>query len=98
MTYKIKYLPSFSRDINNIAAALSAYTSKTKRLLKEMDKKLLLLEDNPFMCPAFHAYPKYRKMVLEDHLLFYTVNEKEHVVNVHHILYARMDIERRLKD
>jgi len=97
MKYSIKYLPSLSRDIHQIAEALTEYPDKARRLLKEMDEKLLKLVDTPFMCPAFHARPMYRKMVLEDHLLFYTVDKQRHEVRACRILYAKMDTARQLE-
>jgi len=98
MKYSIKYLPSFSRELHKIALALEKYPAKAKRLLKEVDEKLRLLEDTPFMCEVYHPRPKYRRMVLEDHFLFYAVCEEEMIVCVHHILYSKMDIEQRLRD
>jgi len=98
MKYTVKHLPSLSRDIHKIAEALVEYTDKARRLLKEMDEKLILLENTPFMWPVFQARPKYRKMVLEEHLLFYTVDAKEHIVWACRILYFKMDATRHIKD
>ena len=97
MKYTVKYLPSFSRDLNKIAKALEEYPTKAMRLFKEMDEKLLLLKNAPKMYPIFNARPKYRKMTLEDHLLFYTLDEQSKEVKVCHILYARVDIPRYLR-
>ncbi|MCL2188654.1 MAG: type II toxin-antitoxin system RelE/ParE family toxin [Defluviitaleaceae bacterium] len=97
MKFNINYLPSFARDLHKIAKALEPYPNKAARLLKEMDEKLLLLEDTPMMCPIFYDRPKYRKMILEDHVLFYTVDEGAYAVRVHHILYARSNISDYIK-
>lgn len=91
MKYTIEYLPSLSRDIYQISETLARYPNKAKRLFKEMDEKLLCLTDTPFMWEIFHAQPKYRKVVLEDHLLFYTVDEEQRIVRVCRILYHRMN-------
>ena len=96
MKYKVKYLPSLARDIHRISEALEEYPEKAKRLFQEMDEKILRLEDMPLMCPIFHARPKYRKMALEDHLLFYTVDTSRHEVKLHRILYSKMDAARHL--
>jgi plasmid stabilization system protein ParE len=98
MQYKVKFLPSLSRDIHRIAEALVEYPDKARRLLKEMDENLLRLEDMPLMWPVFHARPKYRKMVLEDHLLFYTVDEQKREVRACRIFYFKMDVARHLKN
>ena len=97
MKYRVKYLPSLARDIHRISEVLEEHPDKAKRLFQEMDEKILKLEDMPLMCPIFHARPKYRKMVLEDHLLFYTVDAVRHEVKLHRILYSKMDAEWHLK-
>ena len=96
MRYSIKYLPSVARDMERIAEALTRYPNKAKRLFSEIDKKLLKLEDMPFVWPVFQARPNYRRMVLEDHLLLYTVDEQEHVVKICCVLYGKMDALRYL--
>ena len=97
MGYKIKYLPRMVKDIHEVGVALEDYPAKAKRLLKEMDEKLQILKEMPFMWPVFKPRPKYRKMVLEEHLLFYTVDEDRHEVKVHRILYEKKDATRHLK-
>jgi len=92
MAYEVKYLPIAERDIVHIDEALSQYPNKTKRLFRELDKKLKALENMPYMWPVYQAKPVYRKMVLEDHLLFYTVDETDHLVIVYRVLYDKMDI------
>ena len=96
MKYKIKYLPSLARDIYRISEALEQHPEKAKRLIKEMDEKLLQLEDMPRIWPIFHARPKYRKMILEDHLLFYTVDDISYEVKAYRILYYKMNAEQHL--
>ena len=98
MKYSVKYLPSLARDILRISEALEEYPDKAKRLFQEMDGKILKLEDMPLMCPIFHARPKYRMMVLEGHILFYTVDAIRHEVKLHRILYSKMDVPRYLGD
>ena len=96
MKYKVKYLPSLARDIHRISVALQQYPEKAKRLIKELDEKLLQLEDMPHVWPVFHARPKYRKMLLEDHLLFYTVDDMSYEVKACRIFYHKMNVEQHL--
>jgi len=72
------------------------YPNKAKRLFQEIDKNLKSLEDMPYLYPVYQRNPKYRRMVLEDHLLFYYVDENKHEVKVYRILYDKMDIENQL--
>ena len=92
MKYKVSYLPIASLDIRRIEEALTDYPQKAKRLFQEMDKKLRMLENMPNMWPVYHADSKYRQMVLEDHLLFYLVDETEKKVTIYRVLYNKMDI------
>jgi plasmid stabilization system protein ParE len=96
MKYKVKYLPVADRDILRISDALLDYPNKAKRIFKEMEEKLVLLEDMPYMWPVYQVKPKYRRMVLEDHLLFYFVDEDEREVKVFRVLYDKMDIARQV--
>jgi len=55
MKYTVKYLPSLHRDIYRIGEVLTEHPKKARRLLKEMDEKLLQLEDMPFIWPIFSS-------------------------------------------
>jgi len=92
MKFKVTYLPIFNSDILRITEVLADYPKKAKRIFKEMEKKLLMLEDMPNMWAVYHANPKYRQMILEDHLLFYFVDEDERKIKVYRILYEKMDV------
>ena len=96
MKYKVEYLPIADRDIAALSDALADYPNKAMRVFLEMEKKLKHLEDMPYMWPAYQLKPEYRRMVLEDHLLFYTVDEDEHRVKVYRILYDKMDIPKHM--
>ena len=50
----------------------------------------------PYSCPAYQIKPEYRLMVLEDHILFYMVDENERKIKVYRILYGRMDIPKHI--
>ena len=92
MKYDVVYLPIAKLDIINISEALSEYPSKAKRLFQELEKKIALLENLPYMWPEYHARPEYRRMVLEDHLLFYAVDEDNRKIKVYRVLYSKIDI------
>ena len=92
MKYRISYLPKFDQDILRIGEALADYPNKAKRLFQEIEKKLRMLESMPYIWPAYNANPKYRQMVLEDHLLFYLIDENTYKVKIYRILYSKMDI------
>ena len=92
MKYKIVYLPIAIRDIIRIDDALLVYPSKAKRIFHELDSKVADLGEMPYMWLVYQANTEYRRMILEDHLLFYKVDEDEHKVKIFRILYGKMNI------
>ena len=92
MKYKVIYLPIANRDIIKIDDALTKYPNKAKRIFKEMDSKVTNLKEMPYMWPVYQAKAEYRRMVLEDHLLFYKVDDDEYKIRIYRVLYDKMDI------
>lgn len=97
--YKIKLLPTARIDLGDMIDYLSEYSLETA--LKQYDRvidKINALKEFPFMC---EEYPievmgfRYRRMVIDKYLVFYIVKEK--VVEIHRILYAKIDITKQLK-
>ena len=77
MTYKIKYLPLAVQDLNEIARYLSGFYPKTaRRVLKELREKITKLGDTPKMCEVYRLDPAYRRMVVDQYLVFYRVNDE----------------------
>jgi len=98
MKYKTSYLPVANRDIIRIDNALLDYPNKAKKLFNEIENKVKDLENMPYMWPVYQPKPEYRRMVLEDHLLFYKVDEGENMVKIFRILYSKMDILKQLNE
>ena len=96
MKYKPIYLPIANYDIARIDEVLSDYPDKAARIFHDMDKKVTLLEELPYMWPVYLAKPEYRRMILEDYQLFYKVDESSHKVRIFRILYSKMDIPEHL--
>ena len=87
MTYRIKYLPLAVQDLNDIARYLSGFYPKTaSRVLKELREKITKLGDTPKMCEVYHPDPAYCRMVVDQYLVFYRVNEEIKTVEVHRVL------------
>ena len=74
MTYKIKYLPLAVQDLNDIARYLSGFYPKTaSRVLKELREKITKSGDTPKMCEVYRLDPAYRRLVVDQYLVFYRV-------------------------
>ena len=98
MMYKIKYLPLAVQDLNDIARYLSGFYPKTaNRVLKEMRAKITKLGDTPKMYEAYCPDPAYRRMVVDQYLVFYRVNDKTKVVEIHRILRGSWNLPQYLE-
>ena len=93
MSYKILISPIFEIDLAEIDFYLSEYPKKVKRIIEKIDKALPVLANMPKIHPVYEDFPVFRKMIVEDYLIFYLVNEKEKNVEIHRLIYGRMDLK-----
>ena len=98
MPYKIDYISTFYYDVLKVEANLQDYQQKAKRIFEQLDSKLSRLVDNPEMYPIYEDYPDFRKIVIEDYLVFYAINERDRIIEIHRLIYGRMDIVRQLSE
>ena len=93
MTYKIKYLPLAVQDLNDIARYLSGFYPKTaSRVLKELREKI-----TPKMCEVYRLDPAYRRMVVDQYLVFYRVNDENRIVEIHRVLRGAWNLPQYLE-
>ena len=98
MTYKIKYLPLAVQDLNDVARYLSGFYPKTaSRVLKEIRERITKLGDNPKMCEIYSLDPSYCKMVVDQYLIFYQVNENTRIVEIHRVLRGSWNLPQYLE-
>ena len=98
MTYKIKYLPLAVQDLNDVARYLSGFYPKTaSRVLKEMRDKITKLGDTPKMCEIYPTDPVCHKMVVDQYLVFYQVNEEARIVEIHRVLRGSWNLPQYLE-
>ena len=66
------------------------------------NEKLELLRENPFIYPQYTKdllqAEVYRFIIIDNYILFYHINEDEHLVNIARILYGKRDIHSILTD
>ena len=96
MTYKLEYISTFHADISNLAENLHEYPAKAKRIIETLDKKLEALAQSPEMYQVYDDFPIFRRMPVEDYLVFYIVNERDRTVEVHRLIHGMMDISKQL--
>ena len=62
--------------------------------MEKIEQNFLRLEQNPYSCMEVHIKPTnevYRKLVIDNYIALYEVDEKYKQVVVYRVLYGRMD-------
>ena len=93
MSFKAKFLENAESDLSCIEDYLSQYyASSFREFFNKLKEKVLLLERMPYMCPVYEDDRFFRRMIINDYLLFYSVDEKRNLVIVHRIIHSKRDI------
>ena len=94
-TYKLMLLPSAKADLKQITDYLSQFYAGTAlRKYDRIIEKISYLKDTPYMCEEYPYVIRgisYRKMVVDEYLVFYTVNEDAATVEIHVIINGKMN-------
>lgn len=101
--YEISYLPVARADISDlmlyIADQLHAPESAL-RIVDAIDEAVEHLATFPYAYPVYRLVQplatEYRLLPIENYNVFYTVLEDEKIVEVHRVLYAKMDVIKKL--
>ena len=98
MLFRVEYISTFYDDVIHFESILADYPQKAKRIFQKLDKILLDLAKHPMMYPIYEYFPDFRRITIEDYLVFYTVNEKDNIIEIHRLLYGRMDIPKQISE
>ena len=80
-------------------AYLSQFYASTARNFKaKLAERVNSLKSMPLSCQAYEVDPFFRRMVVGDYLLFYSVDEKRKLVIIHRIFHHARDIDRIMVD
>ena len=63
-------------------------------LMNKIESNVLFLEKNPFMCPEVRVKPQnelYRKLVIENYVVLYQVEEENKQIVIYRALHSRRD-------
>ena len=97
MKYKVRYLVTARHDREAIRAYMNQYSSSAAtRIFEKIKRNMEYVKENPYIYEVYERRPKFRRMVVEDYLVFYQINEIEMLVDVHRILHGMMDIQKLL--
>jgi len=96
--YKAVYLPEAIDKIFKIEDYLNQHSPTAAAEFTDMvDERVEALRDHPLMCQAYDRDPFFRRMVLGDYILFYSVDEKRKLVVIHLIFHHAEDVDRNMR-
>jgi plasmid stabilization system protein ParE len=97
MKYQVTFLESARQDNKSIKKYLSRfYPGTPKRFSAKLKSYTANLMDMPYMFPVYEENRRYRKMVVANYLVFYTVDDTQHLVQIHRIIPGTWDISQHL--
>lgn len=97
-SYKVELTIAAKKDLRDIYFYISnnlKAPATADKLLDKMEAKLLTLKRNPFLYAVERNEQLKRrnlhKLIVDNYLIFYIVNEKTSTVYIVRVLYARRD-------
>jgi toxin ParE1/3/4 len=99
--HSLQYLPLARSDIRDTLLYIAEELKNPEAALLLMDKleqAILRLREFPYAHPLYHSpmrlVSETRFVPVENHLVFYTVLEPEHTVEIRRVLYDKMDMRK----
>lgn len=96
--FKLNYLPLAQKDLRDIISYIADNLKSPKAamdLIDALDSSLRRLQQFPHSCKLYQPIKsleaEYRILPVKNYLVFYVVTE--HEVEIHRIVYAKMDIK-----
>ena len=95
MEYRVKLTEQFLEDFEAICDYISnklKNINASNRLREKVIYNILLLENSPRMCTEIEktdrAERQYRRLVVNNYVILYTIDEPEKMVYIAHIYYG----------
>ncbi len=99
MMHKLKYLPLALKDLRNTTSYIVDVLKAPKAaldLVDALDTSISRLVQFPYSCRTYQPMKpleiEYRMLPVKNYMVFYVVTE--HEVEIHRIVYAKMDFEK----
>jgi addiction module RelE/StbE family toxin len=99
-SYTIKMTPKAADDLENIFQYISEELfaiSSAANILRDIEKGIMRLKEFPFSCNyVADEYLKskcYRKLIIDNYLVFYLVEEENKQVIIIRVLYGKQKYE-----
>ena len=97
MSYRVVFMEEAESDLEDIEEYLSKfYAGTARKFFSKLKKQLTTLETMPYICPEYEADPFFRKMVIDDYLLFYVVDDERKLAVVHRVFHSARDVSQQI--
>ena len=96
-TYEIVFTDTAKEELEEIYEYISEHlleVGAANRLMDKIEQSILRLEQNPYSCVEVHIKPHndvYRKLVIDNYIALYEVEENYKQVVIYRVLYGGMD-------
>lgn len=101
--YTIEYLTIARRDMVDIAKYIGvklANPDAAERLAEKMIESAENLRDMPYKCPIYIPVKplkyEYRKLIVQNYIMFYRIDEDKKLVTIARVVYSGRDYEKLL--
>lgn len=97
--YTLEYLPTAKKDMSEIAEYIGIKLSNpaaADRPAEKMVSEAEKLTDMPYKCGVYIS-PRplkyeYRKLLVNNYIMFYYVNESKKIITIARVLYAKRNL------
>jgi len=96
--YSVSHLPKAINDIFDIEEYLNQHSPvAADRFTETFDERTANLVNYPFLWPVYEKDSFFRKMVIDDYVLFYSVDETRSLVVIHRIFHYSRNIDHEMR-
>lgn len=102
--YEIVLTDNAKEELEEIYEYIAGHLLEEKvanRLMDNIEQNILRLEKNPYSCVEIHIKPHnevYRKLVIDNYIALYEVDEKYKQVVIYRVIYGKMDYLKIIED
>ena len=95
--YEIVFTDTAKEELEEIYEYISEHLLEVgiaNRLMDKIEQSILRLEQNPYSCVEIHIKPHnnlYRKLVIDNYVVLYEVEETYKQVILYRVLYGKRD-------
>ena len=95
--YEIIFTDTAKEELEEIYEYISEHLLEVRvanRLMDKIEQSILRLEQNPYSCVEVHIKPHnnlYRKLVIDNYVALYEVEETYKQVVIYRVLYGKRD-------